>query len=443
MLKRSFFVLAVALVLGVSGCGGSDSCTPFELEQYIPAGMLLVDKPEEVFIGPSLGYAGTCRSLDGASITSAHIEAFDPDQQPLVFESSLNDKDHDGVTLRFTPAKLGRYHFSVAFEPIGGIQQFDLLAAQDRASEPPLQQLSQPCETLERTRSGAWICRMNVFRGSAFLQQLPFGRMEVIGDVVWVVTSSEVLRYVDTGAKLELTASIAQPWGMPESLRATEDDVAVANASTIKLYTFDGSALSSTEPAQWPFPAQAVLGTEGPRGLLLRTGDRLAAIQAVPGTQGSFQACTFQLGGGRFGRTAAPCQTLEGFVVGFEPQAVWAAIRLTPTSPARELRRLEWTGAELVQQASLALPETLEIHFPLGLFRSSLLPVLRPHFPLTTLLGRSAVPVYVPGGPLLRLVHMDAELSSAQATPSFFWGNVLDRNFNVLGSRIRAIAPSP
>ena len=108
--------------------------------------------------------------------------------------------------------------------------------------------------------------------------------MEVIGDVVWVVTSSEVLRYVDTGTKLELTASIAQPWGMPESLRATENDVAVANASTLKLYTFDGS-------------------------------------------QGSFPACTFQLGGGRFGRTAAPCQTLEGIVVGFEPQAVWAAIK--------------------------------------------------------------------------------------------------------------------
>ena len=35
MLKRSFFVLAVALVLGGSGCGGSDSCTPFELEQSV------------------------------------------------------------------------------------------------------------------------------------------------------------------------------------------------------------------------------------------------------------------------------------------------------------------------------------------------------------------------------------------------------------------------
>jgi hypothetical protein len=443
MLKRSSIVLAVVLVLGVSGCGGSDSCTPFTLEANIPAGMLLVGKPEEVFIGPSLGYAGTCRSIEGARITAAQIEVLGPDQQPVVFESSLNDKDHDGVTLRFTPAKVGRYHFFVAFDPIGGIQQFDLLAAEERASEPPLQVLPQSCEVLERTRSGAWLCRTNVFRGSAFLQQLPFGRMEVIGDVVWVVTSSQVLRYVDTGTKLELTASIAQPWGMPESLRATENDVAVAHASSIQLFTFDGSALSRTEPAQWPFPAQAVLGTEGPRGLLLRTGDRLAVVQAVPGAQGSFQACTFQLGGGRFGRTVEPCQTLEGFVVGFEPQAVWAASRLTPSSPARELRRLEWTGAELVEKASLALPETLEIHFPLGLFRSSLLPVLRPHFPFTTLQGRSAVPSYVPGEPLLRLMHMDAELSSAQATPSFFWGNVIDRNFNVLGTRIRALAPSP
>ncbi|KFE63934.1 hypothetical protein [Hyalangium minutum] len=444
MLKPPSVILALALVLGLCGCGGSNQCVPFTLQANTPAGMLLVGKPEELFVGPSLDYAGVCQSVEGAAIIASQIEVFDPDQQPVMLESTQNDKDKTGVTLRFTPTKVGRYHFFIGFDPIGGIQQFDLLAAQDRASEPPLHQLPQRCETLESTRSGAWICGTNVFRGTNSPQQLPFGRVEAVGDVVWVVTSAQVLRYVDTGEKLELTASIAHSSGMPESIRATENDVAVAHTSSIQLFTFDGSTLSHTEGTRWLFlESLGPVGSDGPRGLLFRTGDRLTAVQNLGAPEASFQACAFQLTAGRFVRTSAPCQSLEGFVVGFEPQSVWTTIRADPTGPPSMLRRLEWTGEEFVQTASLALPDTLNLAYPLRLLRSSVLPVLRPNFPFVTLQGRSAVPVYVPGDPLLRLMHMDAELSSVQASSSFFWGNVINDRMDVLGSRIRAITPSP
>jgi hypothetical protein len=71
MLKRSPLVFALALLLGLSGCGGSPSCTPFPIQQNTPAGMLMMGQPEELIIGPHLDYAGVCRGIQGTSITSA------------------------------------------------------------------------------------------------------------------------------------------------------------------------------------------------------------------------------------------------------------------------------------------------------------------------------------------------------------------------------------
>jgi hypothetical protein len=444
MLKRSLLVFTLSFLLGLSGCGGTTPCTPFPVERNVPAWMLLVGQPEDMFVGPSLDYAGECRGIEGTTITGAHIEIFDPEQQPVVFESSLNSTDTLGVSLRFTPTKEGRYHFFISFEPIGGIQQFELLAVQDRSREPVLQQLPHHCNVLERTRSGAWICGTNVFRGASFLQALPTGRVAVVGDVVWVVSRAQIQRYVDTGTKLELTASLDQQWGVPESLSATESDVVMLYTYRMEISSFDGKALSSKAATQW-LPPEGVspLGEEGPRGVLFRTGDRLAVVQNVQGTPGAFQSCTFQLSGSGFVRTAAPCQLLQGFVVGFEPRALWVAQRDAPTGTLRTLQYLEWEGAEFLPRALLAVPETLALSTPLRLLRSSAVPVLRPNFPLDTLLGRSAVPVYVPGEPLLRLQHMEAELSSPLASPFFFWGNMIDSRFTILGARIRAVAPAP
>jgi hypothetical protein len=442
MLKRTSLVIALALLVSLPGCGGTTPCTPFPLQETTPAWLLLAGKPEELIVGPRLDYAGVCRGIEGTSITFAHIEIFDPDLQPVVFESSLLSTDKSGVSIRFTPTKLGSYHFFIGFEPIGGIQQFDLLAVSDRSSEAPLQSMPHRCNELERTRSGTWICSMNVFRGGTFQQQLPFGRTAVVGDVLWVVSASHVQRYVDTGTKLELTATLSQPWGLPEAISATENDVVMLHKSTLQLFTFDGRELSYTEPMRWLLSeAAGPLGHEGPLGVLFRAGERLAVVQNL--FQGRYQSCTFQLSGGHFTRTPEACQMLEGFVVGFESQALWSAERTSPTGTPRALHRLEWGGTEFVLRASLSVPETLTIDYPLRLFRSSALPVLRPNFPLERLLGRSAVPVYEPGQTLLRLEHMDAELSSTQASASFFWGNVLDRSFAVTSARIRAVAPAP
>lgn len=445
MLKRSPLVLALALLLILPGCGGTDPCTPFPVQQNTPAWLLLVGQTEELLVGPSLDYAGVCRGIEGTSITSAHIEIFDPDLQPVAFESTLIPTDDSGVFLRFTPRKQGSYHFYIGFEPIGGIQQFDLLAIPDRSREPPIQVLSQRCNELERTRSGAWLCGSNVFRGATYVQTIPSGRVAVVGDVVWVASRSEVQRYVDTGTKLELTASLSQPWGLPESINATENDVVLVNSSNLQIFTFNGTALSYKEATQWPLRGAAGhLGDEGPLGVLFRAGDRMALVQNAPGAPGLYQSCPFQLTHqGHILRMTEPCQTFEGFVVGFEPRALWAAERSTPTGPVRALHHLEWDGTAFVKRASLPIPETLTFDYPLRLFRSSARPVLRPNFPLNRLLDRSAVPVYVPGEPLLRLEHMDAGLSSPQASASFFWGSVLDERINFIELRIRALAPVP
>ena len=44
---------------------------------------------------------------------------------------------------------------------------------------------------------------------------------------------------------------------------------------------------------------------------------------------------------------------------------------------------------------------------------------------------------------MLRLEHMDARLSSPQASAAFFWGNVLDERIDFRGLHIRAMAPAP
>jgi len=435
---------ALALLLGLPGCDEPSPCVAFPSEMHSPAGMLLAGRPDEVTIFANVGFAGDCEGVANPVIDSVYAEIFDPDQQPVPNESSLVTPSTPAASIRFTPAKVGSYRFFVAFDPLSQIQQFDLLAVHDRSTEPPLQMLLSSCNALERTRSGTWICDANVFRGSVFVQSLPGARVAVAGDVVWVASGSQLLRYKDIGTELQLTATMVQQLGPAEHMLVSEDEAVLLLSNWIQRVTFDGTALSATSPTQWALLASGNrLGDEGPQGLLFRTGERLALLQNSSGLEGvRLQSCAYELLEGRYVRTTQPCESIEGFAVGFEPSVLWVADRTFPGPGLTTLQRMELTETGFVLTATLSVPPTLALAFPRQFNRSSALPVLAPNVRNDPAL-RAAVPVYHSEQSLLRLEHLDGEVAHQKASTSFFWGAVFQRNGTFSGVRIRSIAPAP
>jgi hypothetical protein len=441
--------LASTLLLGLLGCK-DPLCTALPSSDVeAPAALLLAGRPEELTVFAGVGTTGTCGDDGRSLVTSVEVEILAPGQQPVPNDTALLPRGPPGASIRFTPTALGSYHFFVAFDPAANIQQFDLLSVRDRSAEPPLHTLQSSCLVLERTRRGTWICSTLVFYGGGVMQQIPEGRVAIAGDVVWVVSATKMDRYVDTGDRLGLTASRPHQNGVPEFILPSEDELVVLTATTIQRVTFDGAALAATEPVRWERTGPtSAFGTQGPQGIIFRTGDRLAILHNAFGSQG-FQvlSCTYQLSNGRFLRTSEPCQTMTGAVVGFEPgsSVLWLADQISPGGPVNALHRLEWGGTEFVARASLLVPPTLALPFPLRLYRSSAVPVLRPQATPSALRGRSAVPIYDPGQSLLQLEHLDGEVTEPQASASYFWGNAfMNNNSSVFtGTRIRALAPAP
>ena len=104
------------------------------------------------------------------------------------------------------PRKPGRYHIFAAFEPVGGIHQFDALCRGNRSAEAALlHRCPRPCTSLERTQLGrpscaAWSSSVD---GGTVLQ-FSGGRLAVSGDVVWRVDcgGNRTLRGHGNGAQL-------------------------------------------------------------------------------------------------------------------------------------------------------------------------------------------------------------------------------------------------
>ena len=90
-------------------------------------------------------------------------------------------------------------------------------AAWDRSAEAPSEPLPLNCSSLERTSKGAWVCDTSVVRGSTVVKSFPGTSLAVAGDVIWVVGSLNIQRFVDTGADLVLSATYAHRNGTTRS----------------------------------------------------------------------------------------------------------------------------------------------------------------------------------------------------------------------------------
>ncbi len=97
----------------------------------------------------------------------------------------------------------------------------------------------------------------------------------------------------------------------------------------------------------------------------MRTGDRLGIVTRIAAgstVASTYQVCPHRLQSGRFVRTAEPCPTFTGTLVGYEPEGLWVATpeRFSQTE-FTELRYLQWTATGLVEQASLPLDSNLTL----------------------------------------------------------------------------------
>ena len=440
MMTRILLAPALLLSLGLSACG-QEHCAFFSQPPSSRPGLFLVNEQVRIPLHPLA--QSTCG--DQASVTPDNLSAeiYDPDQLPVEHQAILNHGGQSG-TLEFTPRKLGRYHIFAAFEPVGGIHQFGVYAAQDRSAEAPLHTLPGDCTSLERTRSGAFVCGLELYRNGASVHRLLSGKLAVSGDTVWQVDAAEITRYVDTGTKPERTASLAHTSGQAEAILATETELVVLHANTLQRFVFDGQALTRTGESPWDPPFDN-LRPDGPRGIMVRTGDRLAVISSVfPNGGPRLQACPFQLDQGRFVRTREACEQLSGVVLGFEPSVLWLGEAPSNSFTVQSVHRMEWTGTQWLKRGSLELGEVLRlpITLPYNLKRTEAVPVFES--PQVTQGGafRAAVPVYVPGQSQLRLDFLDGGVTRPQASPTLFWGAAtVGTSLNTLRIRLRPSTP--
>jgi hypothetical protein len=421
MMKRILLAAALTLSLALSSCR-QEQCTFFTSPPFQRPGLFLVNEQVRLPLHPLVQNVCQEDQVD-VTPTSFSAEIYDPDQLPVEHQATLAQGGVSG-TLAFTPHKLGRYHIFAAFEPVGGIHQFDAYAAMDRSGEAALHTLPKECSSLERTRSGTFVCGLDFYRDGVPVLQLPSGRTAVAGETIWRVDTGEISHYVDTGAAIERTSGLAHTAGAPEAILATETELVVLHANKIQRFISDGQTLTRTGDSLWDTPA-APLRPDGPRGVMVRTGDRLAVISSVFATGGSrLKVCTFQLDQGRFLRTQEDCEQLPGVVVGFEPSVLWLGEEAPGTFIVQTVHRMEWTGTQWLKRGSLDLGEVLRLPFAvqLNLKRSSAVPVLDSPQLNQTGPMRNAVPVYVPHQPQLRLDFLDASVTRVQASSSLFWG---------------------
>jgi hypothetical protein len=439
MMMRIFSTMVWLLPLGLCGCPSDESCpsTP-DLSPFSIVALLVVDEPVKLNLYPFEN--GGC-APPGVMPDSITAEITGPDGQPIPNESSMNLPSSLTGTVRFTLEKPGPHHFLTAFEPVGGLLQFDLHAARDRSSEAAMKSLSSACTTLERTDLGSWVCNSQVFRGDqSFLLNLPSGRIAVAGNVVWVAGGQQIHRYVDTGTKLELSATLSHTEGAAAFLLASPDELLVLHAQSLLRVAFDGTALVFTGRTAWAGAPAPIDNNESLQGLLLRTGSGLALVSRAKASEAqSLQACAYQLEASGMVRTAEPCQPLTGMLLGYERSVLWMGALSPGTRDVEALHHMEWTGSRLETRGSLIVGSSLQITRS-GTQGSTSIPVLAgAPYEIRGLPIRAGVPVYRPEEGQVSLELLDKEITQPSASSTLLWGAPKSGT----GSRIRLRPTAP
>ncbi|HEX8702878.1 MAG TPA: hypothetical protein VF815_28845 [Myxococcaceae bacterium] len=417
--------LLVALA-GLTGCpeepcfsGGGVIVTPQ------PPGMILVGEETTLRVSPNLGFSD-CGSGEIATPESLTVEVYDPDNQLVENESSLGNPSTNLSTLRFTATKPGRHHVFVAFDPVGGIQQFDFYAALDHSKQATALTVPQPCTSLERTQQGALVCDLDVLRHGTYVQRFTNSLLAVAGDVIWVVNGMRIQRYVDTGSALTLMQTLENVQGTPEAVHGSENELVVAYNSVLQRFTVSGTGLSTTGTAPWISSTLPVSNT-GNRLLMVRTGDRLGIItRTSPSTTNtpSYQVCAHRNEGGRFLRTPEPCSSFTGVLVGYEADGLWVG----DPQPFSEvdftgLRYLQWTATGMAEQASLPLGFNLKLRTRPFYWRQTAVPTVTSMALSGTSAPLAAEPIYSSERKAILFEHMGPELFEASASKQLFWAN--------------------
>ncbi|HEX8702877.1 MAG TPA: hypothetical protein VF815_28840 [Myxococcaceae bacterium] len=425
-MRPTALLLCLLALLGLSGCPAEEECIDCEVTcerpptPFMPQmpGILLTGRKSVVQIQNAR--LGTCGGVAVSERSTLTAEVTDPDGRLLAQETF--DERLAIAHFGFTVQRPGLHHFLVAFEPPGALIQFDLDAAIDRSGEASSLLPSGECTSLERTRSGAWVCDSAFYRGDTRVAGFQEARVAVAEDVVWVASEERILRYVDTGSELTLTGSLAHTHGAVEFLLASAGELVALHGRELVRYSASGGALQASDPAAWNHTGN-LLSPTGPRGILLRDGDRLALITSNTQPPGSLlQLCPYQLTASGPVRTAQPCQQLPGNLAGFEPTVLWTKRELENSS-SFSLHRWLWSTNGLVEQTSLGLGFRLQLT-PQSFRRSTVVPVVQ-SLPLSVPFehpSRHAVVAWSPQWRSLVLEHMDEQATTPSASSSLYWG---------------------
>lgn len=435
------FLCLLGALLALSGC--PDTPCPggtTEVPTNALTNLILVGENVRLSVSPT-----TRLDCDGNSIDSnpetLTVELSDPDNLPVESQSALGKPSSRSATIQFTPEKQGRYHVFAAFDPVGGIQQFDLYSARNRSAEALVQTLPPTCKALERTRRGGWLCDSEFWRDGALVQGFSGTRLAVAGDVIWAVSSTQIIRTVDTGTTLDTSVVLNHSQGAARFLLASADELVILHDHTLQRIVFDGTTLSSTGLTPWQ-PGTGTVGPQALSGILLRTGDQLATVSGT-NERSNFvilTLCPFQLQAGLFVRTAANCQQLATEVLGYEPTALWTGSRFSFVNTFNDIHRMEWTGTTLVDQASLPLGDNFKVTTNMADLRNTLTPVILPNRPVIITGNRPAVPVFSAERRGILLEVLDTEITDPRASPGLLWGS---GSTNPTATRIRVRPSAP
>lgn len=432
-LVRIFLCALGALVLlGLAACsdgviGDPPICgvppVPFPAP-VIPqnSGLMKVGQRFTLLISPSSPSPCDSGAIRPTSVT-AEIEG--PGGEPLEGQIQLGT-DSSPATLHFTPVRPGPHHILVAFSQVGGIHQFDFHAVMDNSTTAPSITLNKPCTSLQRTQKGLWVCNSEVVRDDATeVGSFNDSRVAVAGDVIWVVGPTLIRRYVDRGGILALEGFMDHALGEATSLLPSPEELLVVHLNgSMALYTFNGGTVTSAGPTSWS-RSYAMMGNSGPYGLLLRDGNQLGLVSLTNvNSQSVAQVCPYQLVSGRLERVTGSCTVLGGDVVGFEPRVLWTRdppSLLIGRVDQGALHRWEWIGGRLVEQGSVALGVNARLIFPTMLAPANV-PVIVAEKGGSFSGDLTAVAVWSAERRTLLFEHLDAEMSSANASPTFYWG---------------------
>jgi hypothetical protein len=399
-----------------------------------PTALLVVGRPATVTVQADSIPECLAELEPGLAPELLTSDVYGPDNTRVPSDIQLNPGGPPwAATLRFTPRVPGAYHAIVSFSPVGGLQQFMMLAGTDRTEAPGTVELNQDrCSHLDRTTRGTWLCDGSALSpGARTWQNLgAYAKVAVAGDVVWLTDLGRVRRFVDTGTSLELTATLSPPEGLgnTRSRLATEDELVLLDSATITRITFAPDQGLTAWPAfRLPARPRWSFGTDVIDGLLLRSGERLLWV-TLSSYDRSGEAATSvcplrrQAEGGILVEET-PCQTVPGTPVGSEPDVLWLRTRgpafIGSNAPQYVVHRWVVRDGALVNEGMLAPHNLASFTGNQHLGFGPMVPVL---FQNTG--GTLAVPAWNEEPGVLGLELFNVSNSGLVfASPRFFWTN--------------------